>query len=143
MEHNTQDESITQLVQEATLASYKLLRDEIRLIREEAKMVAARLAKDGALAAAYGFLLALSTVPFVAFLVIGLGRILNDNYWLSSLIVSVLMATPAAILAIRMVRQIKEHDLEMKHTKAVLEKEARMASEKLSEINAAATRRAG
>jgi hypothetical protein len=50
---------------------------------------------------------ALGIPPFLAFLVVGLGRILGDNYWLSALIVSVVFLATGGILAWLSLHEVK------------------------------------
>ena len=75
---------VRSLTDDATL----LARQEIALAKREVKEGATSLAAGGGLVAAGAFLAAGGVLTLIVFLVIGLGLLLDDRYWLSSLIVA-------------------------------------------------------
>ena len=77
------------LLKEVGKSVKDLIQSEVLLVTTELKESLQKIARDFIRAVGYGALLALSTLPFLAFLVIGLGEILNNNYWLSSLLVAI------------------------------------------------------
>ncbi|MGE3684066.1 MAG: phage holin family protein [Bdellovibrionales bacterium] len=115
-----------------------LVRDELNLIKTEVAEAARNVGRHSAQAAAFGGLLALSILPFMAFVVIGLGKLLGDRYWLSSLIVALVCAVVGGPMAYRAFRKIKDDDLQLPHTKATLEKEAYVVQEKVEDVKDAA-----
>jgi uncharacterized membrane protein YqjE len=88
----------------------RLIRQEVALAKTELREAGATLARDGAkiaMAAALGLVGALAAV---AFLIIALGDLL-DNYWLSALIVTVVLLGVAAFLAKSAINDIKNRGL--------------------------------
>jgi hypothetical protein len=139
---NFGEHSFTELFRELSLATTSLVRSELGLLKEEMKQTGTRFASHAMKAALFGALLALSAIPFLAFLVIGLGDLLNGRYWLSSLIVAVVCAGVGGIFAIKAFRDIKEQDLELPHSKSILEREKEVLSRKIHEMKDATHRRA-
>src|SRR5437868_6042078 len=82
----------------------------------------------------FGFLAMLGVFPLLAFLVIGLGRLMGDYYWLSSLIVAVLCMGIGGSLAIRAYHRMKEKDLTLPHTRETLDEEIHAVDKKLHQI---------
>lgn len=137
-----QDQSFTALFGELRSAIIEIISSEIALIKEESKETGARLARHAVKAAIFGALLALSTLPLIAFLVIGLGKLLNENYWLSSLIVGVIFAVVGGVFAAKTVKEIKENDLDLPETRHIIEREKEVFQRKLNELKDATHRRA-
>lgn len=115
-----------------------LVQSEIQLMTIEMKQVGQRLGRHSAEAAIFGGLVAISVLPFLAFLVIGLGILLDGQYWLSSLIVAVVCAGVGGLLAYRAYRKIKEEDVDFTHTKSTLDREFHAVQERVNEIKDAA-----
>src|SRR4051812_6778165 len=80
-----------------------VIRSEIQLAKSEATESVSFAAKNIGRAAAGGFVAFLGIPPFMAFLVIGLGELLGNNFWLSALIVSVVFLTTGGLVAMRFV----------------------------------------
>lgn len=88
----------------------RLIRQEVALAKTELREAGATLARDGtkiAIAAALGLVGAFAAV---AFLIIALGDLL-DNYWLSALIVTVVLLGIAALLGKSAINDIKRRGL--------------------------------
>lgn len=136
------DTSYASAIREVLASSKDLIRAEITLAKEEAKSVAGRVARHSAQAALFGALLAMSILPFLAFLVIGLGDLLGGRYWLSSLLVAVFAAAFGGFMAWRAFRKIAEEDLEMPATRRTLEREASVLSDELDKVRNLTKRRA-
>lgn len=141
-EIKTNETSYAYAIREVLASSKDLLRAEITLAKEEAKTVAGRVARHSAQAALFGALLVMSFLPFLAFLVIGLGDLLGNRYWLSSLIVAVLAAGIGGFMAYRAFRKIADEDLGMPATRRTLEREADVISGEFDKVRNLTKRRA-
>ena len=102
------EQSVGDLFRQLTTDSSHLIRQEINLAKIELKETGARLGRAGtklgiAIGVAIPGLLALA-----AFLVIGLGDLMNENYWLSALIVGIAFIGIAATLAKRATATLRE-----------------------------------
>ncbi|MDR0787035.1 MAG: phage holin family protein [Gemmatimonadota bacterium] len=80
-------ELLRQLIQDAT----DLVRQEIRLAKLKVMEHVRRGTYSAALLGAGVVFLGVGTLVFIEFLVLGLGVLLNNRYWLSSLIVALLL----------------------------------------------------
>lgn len=115
-----------------------LVQSEIRLMTTELKQAGQKVGRHSAQAAAFGGLLVLSIFPFLAFVVIGLGQLFGDNYWLSSLIVAIVCAAVGGPLAYRAYKKIKDEDLDFSATRETLDREVYTVKERVNEIKDAA-----
>jgi len=128
------EQSYSSLVKELLSSSKELISNEITLAKEEFRETASGFFKHALEVAAFGGLVALSTIPLMAFLVIGLGELLGGNYWLSSLLVGIVCAGIGGALAYRSFQKIKESDLDLPRTRRTLEIEKNIISEKLGVV---------
>lgn len=88
-----------------------VFRAEARLVITEARESVGGFGKHGIYGAICGFIALMGILPLIAFLVIGLGRILNDNYWLSSLIIGLVACIGGALFARSFFKKAIHHDL--------------------------------
>lgn len=117
-----------------------LVRGEIRLAKAEVRQTVDELTRQCLRAASFGLLAALGVMPLVAFLVLGLGHLLGDNYWLSSLLVGlafvilgVAFGAPAAIR----ISRIRRGRGVLAHTRQSVAREFHLASRKIQEATEA------
>lgn len=96
-----------------------LVRSEMRLALAEARESVQRAGRDSLQIALAAALAALALLPFMAFLIVGLGRILGGNYWLSSLLVGVLFLALSVGLALHALHRIRAFDLSFPHLRTV------------------------
>ena len=127
------DQSVGDLFRQLTTDSSHLVRQEINLAKTELRETGARLGQAGAklgiaVAVAIPGLLAL-----VAFLVIGLGDLMNENYWLSALIVGIAFLGIAALLVKRATAALRG-GIGVPQTAGTLREDARWAKEEVQEF---------
>lgn len=132
------NQSYSSILKELGSSAKDLIQSEINLMTAELKHVGQDVARHSAQAAAFGALLALSVFPFLAFIVIGLGDLLDGQYWLSSLIVAVVCAAIGGTLAFRAYKKIKENDLQFTHSKAGLNRGLEAVQQKFEQVKDAA-----
>ena len=133
--------SLGQVLRDIGLSAKDVIRSEVDLLKEELKESANKVGKHSAQVVMFGLLFALSIVPFMAFLVIALGEILDENYWLSSLIVSLLFAAVGGAMAFRAYRKIKTEDVSLNHARDGWGREIETLKEKINELKMATQRR--
>ncbi|MBC7690656.1 MAG: phage holin family protein [Methylotenera sp.] len=85
-------------------------------------------------AATFGALCAISAFPFLAFIIIGLGRLMNDNYWLSSLIVGLICVAVGGPLAMTAIKKMKEEDFTLPLTRGTLEEDRQVMNSNVHRI---------
>lgn len=115
----------------------ELARNEYHLAHLESREVGYRLTRHALLAAIFGGILAVSVLPLVAFLVIGLGELLGGNYWLSSLIIGVLGVSLGGSVSYAFIKKIKDDDLRLPHTRTALKASSEVIGDRLDEIKSA------
>jgi hypothetical protein len=107
-------------------------------MKAELQDTSERASRHVAEGAIFGLVAALSILPFIAFLVIGLGDLVGGHYWLSSLIVALVMAGSCGPLALRSFRRLKRQDLTLPRTRGTLEEDKRVAQDGIQDIRRAA-----
>jgi len=81
------------------------------LVRVELQTTIKSVGRDLVLVGVFGFIALLGLLPLVAFFVIGLGKLLGNNYWLSSLIVGVVCIVVGALVGYHYFNKIRKEDL--------------------------------
>jgi uncharacterized membrane protein YqjE len=110
-----------------------LVRQEITLAKLELRESIKGLAKDaGKLGAAAGLGL-FGGFAFLAFVIVGLGDLI-DNYWLSALIVAVLLLGAAAVMAKGALNHMKESRIAPEETVQTLIEDKRWAKREAQEF---------
>jgi hypothetical protein len=113
-----------------------LVKQEITLAKLEVRESIKGLAKDaGKLGAAAGLGL-FGAFAFLAFVIAGLGDLI-DNYWLSALIVAVLLLGAAAVLAKGAMNHMKQNSLTPEETRQTLIEDQRWAKREVQEFKQA------
>lgn len=123
-----------QILREIGDGAKALARSEIALIRAEIELEIKAATKHLQQTAVFGGLVALSVLPFLAFLVIGLGDLLDGRYWLSSLIVAVACAAVGGTLAFRAYRRLKERDLTLPRSRRSIRESADELKDEVEDI---------
>ncbi|MEO5971680.1 MAG: phage holin family protein [Bdellovibrionia bacterium] len=116
-----------------------LIQSEVALARTEIKVSASKLGRHSAQAALFGACLSLSAFPFLAFLVIGLGSLLENNYWLSSLIIAVICAVAGGSMTYKMYRKMQQDDLSLPRSRENLHQALETVGEKAHEMKEASS----
>ena len=93
--------SLTTLANRLIEDGRALVRQEIDLAKTEVMETVASYARAGALVAAGAFAVLVGLVVLLVFVVIALGILLGDRYWLSTLIIGLLFAIAGAIAILR------------------------------------------
>lgn len=112
----------------------ELVHSELALAKAEFRESIKRAANHTAQGAVFGALVALSAIPFMAFLVIGLGELLDGRYWLSSLIVAVLFGVGGGYMAWLSYQNLKQEDFSLPRARRGLERQRDAVQEKVEEI---------
>ena len=122
------------VIREVIDSTKNLAQAEVTMVKADLSESLNNLKHHSLQAGLFGGLLALSVLPFLAFVVIGLGRLIGDRYWLSSLIVSVVCAVVGGTLAARAFRELKRDDLTLRHARDGLGRELRVVQEKFNDL---------
>ncbi len=137
-EQKASSDSYSAILRELGSSAKELVQNEINLMKSEITTAVSRATDHAKQAALFGGLLAISVFPFLAFLVIGLGNLLDGRYWLSSLIVAVVCAAVGGPLAYRAFLKIRDEDLKLHYTKEALDRGLQTVQRKLGDIKDAA-----
>ena len=136
------EQTFASVIREVSTSVKDMVQSEVDLIKAEIIDSSRNLGKHAAEAAIFGALAGFSILPFLAFLVIGLGTVMEGNYWLSSLIVAVVCAIVGGVMTFRAYKKIKEQDLTFPATRQTLEQEKETITEKVEDVKDATKRRA-
>jgi uncharacterized membrane protein YqjE len=134
-QQKSENASLSNATAELGSSLRRLIQSEIHLAKAEIGDTARGLQGYVIQAMVFGLLAAIGILPFIAFLVIGLGEILNHNYWLSSLIIAVLMTLVSGLMAFRAYAHLKEQDLSLPRTRTTFEHEKDHVTEKLRDVS--------
>lgn len=132
--YRLEERSYGAVMRELGNSTKDLIHSELSLMTAELKVATQNVGKHMAQAVLFGALLVLSVFPFVAFLVIGLGRLMGDQYWLSSLIVAIVFAVVGGPMAYRAFKKIKDEDLKLPHTQSTFNQEMSVAQKKFDNV---------
>lgn len=100
----------------------KLVKSESTLARAELKASVVHLGKDVFQIAIFSVLLVLSALAFLSFLIIGLGQLFDNNFWLSSLLLSLVLGVVGAWMVFRRIKDIQTTDLTLPRTRRLFQK---------------------
>lgn len=139
---DSEGHSVGEVIREIGTSAKDLVKSEIDLARSEIKDSATFVGRHSAQAAMFGALLAISVFPFLAFCVIGLGHLLNDRYWLSSLIVAIVCAVIGGAMTYRAYKKMKQADLSLPHTRGSLQMEKETVVNRAQDIKETAAEKA-
>jgi len=110
------ERSLGELFRDLTTETSELVSKEVALLKAEARQTGSTLARDGA---KVGTAVGLSFAGFLAltaFLITGLGDLLNGKYWLSALIVGVLFLAIGGGLVKNATADIRRRGQSVRHT---------------------------
>lgn len=126
--------SLGDLFKRLTTDTGSLIRQEADLAKAEIRETGSALVSDAReLGMAVG-LAAAGSLSLVAFLVIGVGRLLAGRYWLSSLLVGVVALGVGMIMAKRAVSDAKQRSLVPRQTLDTLREDKSWAAEQSREF---------
>lgn len=117
-------------VREVLSSFTEIMRAEAGLMRAEMKESAHGLQNQLIRATLFGFLAGTGFLPLLSFVVIGLGKLLDENYWLSSLIVGLALLLLGGRFALRSFRAFRNLSLELPETRESVNYEVRRLEKK-------------
>jgi len=119
-----------------------LFRGEIQLARAELQNTAQGLRKNITSIVLFASIAMIGILPFIAFLVIGLGKLLNDQFWLSSLIISVLFMGIGGIVASISYKRLKDQNFTLPQTRQSVQEESKAVTGSIKNVTETFQRRA-
>jgi uncharacterized membrane protein YqjE len=114
-----------------------LMRSELRLARAEATHAATVAGRHAGLATAGAVIAWLGAHALVAFLIVGLGALL-DNYWLSALIITVLLLGIGGLMARAGLARLKSVDKTLREATRSMKEDQQLLAGKVVDIREAA-----
>ena len=136
---STESASVGELFKQLSSDSSHLMRQEINLAKAELMESAGHLAKGATKVGIAAGIAIPGLFAFGAFLIIALGDLMNENYWLSALIVSIAMLATAAILAKKGIGEFGKASFVPEATMGTLREDAQWAKEESQEFKRAFT----
>jgi uncharacterized membrane protein YqjE len=133
-EAGASEPSLPQLLRALLQDGQTLIRQELELARLEIQRSASRLARQSAFVAAGGFLIALGLLVLLVFVILALGVLLGDRYWLSTLIVGTLLCVGGLGVVLKGRRGLKEDSLKPDKTLQSLQETGTWAKAEAAEM---------
>lgn len=128
------DPSLGELFRQLSSDTAELVQQEMRLAKAELRETTSRVGRDTSkIGIAAGLALA-GVLALTAFLIAGLGALLGDNYWLSALIVGVVLLAIGGALLKSAISDLKHHGLAPTQTIASLRDDAGWAQRQAREL---------
>ncbi|HEV2146419.1 MAG TPA: phage holin family protein, partial [Longimicrobiaceae bacterium] len=128
--------SLGELFRDLSADASTLIRQEVALARVEMQRNVRAVARDAGGLAVWGMVSVVGGLVLVAFLVAGLGDLL-DNYWLAALLVGLLFVTVGAGMALRALRRLQGTRVRPQETVASLRDTAAWARTEAAELRGA------
>jgi hypothetical protein len=129
-------EPLAAVIREVGMGLANVIKSDIALAKAELSDTTNVLKSDLVQIIAFAAVAALGILPFMAFLVIGLGALIG-SYWVSSLLVALLCFGVGGGLAYRAMAAMKKHDVSLPHTRGAIELELAAVNRKVKELSAA------
>ena len=128
------DASLGELFKQLSTDTGELIRQEAALAKTEMREVGSTLARDGAKIGVAAGLGLVGAMALTAFLVITLGDLFGDSYWLSALLVGLVALAVAAMLGRNAVSDIRSRGVKPQQTIATLREDGDWASQQAREL---------
>ena len=130
-----EERSVGGVFREVAMSLRNIVRSEIHLAKAEVRHALVDVKGQSSRLAIFSVIAALGILPLMSFLVIGLGRLLNDNYWLSSLIIFGLFSGVGGVLAYGAFQKMHLSELSFPHVRNSLTDEKQLIERKLTEVS--------
>jgi len=135
-----QEKPLSELIRDLINGSYALFQKEIKLARTEASHNARSIGRQVAASMTFAIIAWLGIQALLAFSIIGLGKLLDGKFWLSSLIVGLIFLVPGIFLTIRSIKKIG-HDASLPASRESITEDQELMSKKIHNITEAAKKR--
>lgn len=129
MQERRDDRSLGELFAELAKDTSTLVRQEVQLAKTEMSQKAADVGKAVGMLAVGGMVIYAGVLAILAGIIILLGRALNGNYWLSALLVGVVVAIVGYVLVQRGRTTLTNANLAPTETIATLKEDAQWTKE--------------
>lgn len=133
----TRNPSYAEALSRLSGSAVDLVKSEIALVRAEIKQTTKKLTQYGTVAALGAAVFLLSALPFTAFLVIGLGNLLDSRYWLSSLMVAAAFAAAGGAVTYFSYKILKR-EADLPRTRMAIKQDTRAVALKVGALKTAA-----
>ncbi len=126
-----EEKSLGDLFSELATETSNLVKQEVALAQVELTQKAVKVGKNVGFLVVGGAVAHAALLAFVAALIIGLGRLL-DNYWLSALIVGIVILVAAAVLIMSALNALKNTGLTPTQTVETIKEDAQWLKDQVS-----------
>jgi|SRR4051812_5628020 amino acid transporter len=130
MQERKDERSLGELFGELAKETSTLVRQEVQLAKTEMTQKASAVGKDAGMVAAGGFVAYAGFLALIATLIIALGQ-LGVPWWLSALIVGVIVVAVGYLLIQRGLNAIKQTNMAPQQTIQTLKEDRQWASEQM------------
>jgi Protein of unknown function (DUF1469). len=128
------ERSLGELFRDLSTETGELVSKEIALVKAEARQTGTTLAKDAAKIGIASGLAFAGVLALTAFLIAGLGDLLNGKYWLSALIVGVVFLAIGGALVKSATAEVKRRGQSLKNTMDTVKDTGAWAKEEARQV---------
>jgi hypothetical protein len=125
------ERSLGELFSDLASETSNLVKQEVSLAQTEMTMKAIKVGKNIGFLVVGGAVGYAALLSFIAALIIGLGRLLN-NYWLAALIVGVVVAIAAVVLILSAISALKNTQLMPMQTVETIKEDAQWLKDQMN-----------
>ncbi len=125
------ERSLGELFSDLASETSNLVKQEVSLAQTEMTMKAIKVGKNIGFLVVGGAVGYAALLSFIAALIIGLGRLL-DNYWLAALIVGVVVAIAAVVLILSAISALKNTQLMPTQTVETIKEDAQWLKDQMN-----------
>ncbi len=126
------ERSLGELFSDLASETSNLVKQEVSLAQTEMTMKAIKVGKNIGFLVVGGAVGYAALLSFIAALIIGLGRLLDNNYWLAALIVGVVVAIAAVVLILSAISALKNTQLTPTQTVETIKEDAQWLKDQMN-----------
>lgn len=126
--------SYGEILTDIASSAKQIVISDAELFFSELNKVTSKLGNESKKFALFTILLALSSIPIMAFLIIGLGVLLDGQYWLSALIVGAVFSITGVVGIMMALKRLSKVNLKFPNTKRMVEREKRILESELRNL---------
>ena len=134
--NNFTTQSYPQVLSRVSQSAKALLLSDLKLINAELKELGRGIKDQTKHIAIYGYIFAVSAIPFLIFGILLLGEMLNQQYWLSSLIIGILCFFVGLIGATIAYRKLKNLNYKLSKTRTAIKREGEVIYQEIEKLQA-------
>lgn len=129
-----QEKPYFKILAEISRTAKSLIQNNIQLLNQELKILGRDIKGQTTKIAIFGFLFVISAIPLLIFAILALGEALNGQYWLSALIIGVVLFVAGYLGVTYAYRKLKNLNYKLSKTTSAIQKEGEVISREFRKL---------